>query len=170
MSRSVQLEPPYSPDSPDSAIELLYRRHAPAARRLAYFLTGDADLAEDVVQEAFTRIIAARPAIDSPRAYLAAVISSIVTSRHRSAARERARLQRVVPVAEAVEWGLGEPEVWNALQGLPYRQRAAIILCLGCDMSDVEAARALGCRPGTVRSLMSRGLQELRRQVADGVD
>lgn len=42
----------------DEGLQELYERHAPAAGRLAYLLTGDRSLAEDLVQEAFVRLVA----------------------------------------------------------------------------------------------------------------
>jgi DNA-directed RNA polymerase specialized sigma24 family protein len=48
---------------------------------------------------------------------------------------------------------------------LPERQRAALVLRFYLDVPDDQAADLLGCRPGTVRSLVSRGLDGLRRKV-----
>jgi DNA-directed RNA polymerase specialized sigma24 family protein len=48
------------------------------------------------------------------------------------------------------------------LAGLPPRQRAALTLRYVHDLSDDAIARALGCRPGIVRSLLSRGREALR--------
>ncbi|MGH2719057.1 MAG: sigma factor-like helix-turn-helix DNA-binding protein, partial [Actinomycetota bacterium] len=45
------------------------------------------------------------------------------------------------------------------------RQRSAIVLRFYLDTPDDEAAEILHCRPGTVRSLISRGLAELRQEV-----
>jgi RNA polymerase sigma-70 factor (ECF subfamily) len=48
------------------------------------------------------------------------------------------------------------------LDGLPARQRAALTLRYVHDLPDDAIARALRCRPGTVRSLLSRGREALR--------
>jgi RNA polymerase sigma factor (sigma-70 family) len=52
-----------------------------------------------------------------------------------------------------------------ALARLPYRQRAAVVLRFYSDFPDEETARILGCSPGTVRSLISRGVAALRDQM-----
>ena len=52
-----------------------------------------------------------------------------------------------------------------ALATLPYRQRAALVLRYYSDLPDAEIAVALGCRPGTVGSLVHRGLERLREVV-----
>ena len=61
--------------------------------------------------------------------------------------------------------------VRRALDRLPDRQRAALILRYFHDLDDASAAQALGCRTGTLRSLVSRALATLRADVtlrADG--
>ena len=45
---------------------------------------------------------------------------------------------------------------------LPYRQRAALVMRYYADLSDVETADVLRCRPATVRSLVARGLMSLK--------
>jgi len=55
--------------------------------------------------------------------------------------------------------------LWDALAALPFRQRAALVLRFYEDRTTGEIAEALGCRPGTARSLLSRGLGALREVV-----
>ncbi len=64
---------------------------------------------------------------------------------------------------------VGMPEVdetWEALRRLPDRQRAAIVLRFYEDLPEAEIARVLGCRPGTVKSLIHRGLARVRKETA----
>ena len=56
-------------------------------------------------------------------------------------------------------------ELWTALQAIDWRKRAAIVLRLYEDLPERRVAELLGCRPGTVRSLLSRGLAELRPMI-----
>jgi RNA polymerase sigma factor (sigma-70 family) len=53
----------------------------------------------------------------------------------------------------------------EALLRLPERQRAAIVLRFYEDLSDVQTAEVLRCAPGTVRSLVSRGMKTLRTEL-----
>ena len=53
-------------------------------------------------------------------------------------------------------------ETWDLLRRLPDRQRAAIVLRFYEDLSEAEIARLLRCRPGTVKSLIHRGLARVR--------
>jgi RNA polymerase sigma factor (sigma-70 family) len=50
----------------------------------------------------------------------------------------------------------------DTLLRLPERQRAAIVLRFYEDLTDAQAAEIMRCRPGTVRSLVSRGMTTLR--------
>ena len=49
---------------------------------------------------------------------------------------------------------------------LPYRQRAVLVLRYWLDLSEADIARSLGCRAGTVKSLHSRALARLRKELA----
>jgi len=53
----------------------------------------------------------------------------------------------------------------DALDRLPARRRAAIVLRFYEDLAEADIAQVLGCRPGTVKSLLSRGLAQLRKEV-----
>jgi DNA-directed RNA polymerase specialized sigma24 family protein len=86
------------------------------------------------------------------------------TSGDRDAAADVA--QEVAIVAMAKVTRLRAPhalgEALALLAGLPPTQRAALTLRYVHDLTDDEIADALGCRPGTVRSLLSRGRAALR--------
>jgi len=56
-------------------------------------------------------------------------------------------------------------ELLDALATLPYRQRAALVLRFYDDLSEADSAVVLGCRPGTVGSLVHRGLAQLKRVI-----
>ena len=53
--------------------------------------------------------------------------------------------------------------MWRLLAGLPERQRTVVVLRFYLDLPDAEIASILHCREGTVRSLASRAMAELRR-------
>ncbi|HET7489614.1 MAG TPA: sigma-70 family RNA polymerase sigma factor [Acidimicrobiales bacterium] len=56
-------------------------------------------------------------------------------------------------------------ETLAALAGLSARHRAALVLKFYADLPEAEIAEALGCRPGTVKSLLHRGLAALKEKI-----
>jgi len=145
----------------------LYVAYAPDALRLAFLLTGDRALAEDLVQDAFVRLVGRLRHLREPNAfwaYLRRTVVNLATSHFRHRRVERAYLERLAAVPEAHANGNQELDesMHQVLLGLPQRQRAAIVLRFYEDLSDVQTAAVLGCSPGTVRSLVSRGMQTLR--------
>jgi RNA polymerase sigma-70 factor (sigma-E family) len=149
----------------------LYVRHAPEGIRLAYLLTGDRALAEDLVQEAFARLVGRLRHLRDPGAfgaYLRRTIVNLATSHLRHRQIERAYLQRLARAPLAAGSNPNEEldeEMHGALLRLPQRQCAAIVLRFYEDLSDVQTAAILRCSPGTVRSLVSRGMKTLRAQL-----
>jgi RNA polymerase sigma-70 factor (sigma-E family) len=137
----------------------------------AHLLTGDRQLAEDVVQTALANTALAWPRVrrkDNPESY---VRRAIVTT-HLNAQRRRPWLERpheVLP--EAIDRRRPEDELddrdlmWQALSELPPRQRAVLVLRYYEDLSEADIAEVLGCSRGTVKSQASKGLVHLRRIV-----
>jgi RNA polymerase sigma-70 factor (sigma-E family) len=150
----------------------LYAEHAPEARRLAYLLTGNRAQAEDLVQDAFVRLAGRFIELRSPDGfghYLRRTIVNLNNSWWRRKKVERAYLEREMqrPAAEeAVQQDPVEREaLWRALQLLNARQRTAIVLRFYQDLSEEQTAEAMGVPRGTVKSLVSRGLEAIRGQI-----
>jgi len=148
----------------------LYVAYAPDGIRLAYLLTGGRALAEDLVQDAFARLVGRLRHLREPSAfwtYLRRTIVNLATSHFRHRRVERAYLERVAaaPVVLANDNDELDETMHRVLLELPQRQRAAIVLRFYEDLTDVQTAAVLGCSPGTVRSLVSRGMQTLRQEL-----
>jgi RNA polymerase sigma-70 factor (sigma-E family) len=151
----------------------LYRRHAPDAASLAYLLTGNRSLAEDLVQDAFVRMFGRFRDLRHPdafNAYLRRTVVNLSRSHFRRAKVERAYLAREgAPPATAAGPDIGpREEIWDALLRLPERQRTAIVLRYYEDLSEVDTAYAMRCPAGTVKSLVSRGIERLRQEMTRG--
>ncbi|MEW6059886.1 MAG: SigE family RNA polymerase sigma factor [Actinomycetota bacterium] len=158
--------------APQGRLEELYVRNAPAARRLAYFLTGDRDLAEDLVQEAFVRVAGRFGHLRKPDAfdvYLRRTVINLFTSHLRRLRLERIQAERERGGAEQCEASavdLAERDrMWRALQRLPERQRAAVVLRYYEDLSEHDAAEVLRCSTGALKQLVVRGMATLREQL-----
>jgi DNA-directed RNA polymerase specialized sigma24 family protein len=126
--------------------------------RLAFLLSGSQAEAEEIVQEAFVRVRNRIERADNPSAYLRAAVVNGCRNRYRRLMVERRHPAPAAgPVHDQVD------ELRDALAALGPRQRSVIVLRYYAGLSEAEIAQALGCRPGTVKSLCHRGLAELRR-------
>ena len=154
-------------------LEELYATHAPAGLRLAILLTGDHHRAEDLVQDAFVRItgrfghLRFREAFGS---YLNRTIVNLAKDHGRRSNLERRELQKERDaVARAEQPSMpdlaGRKEILDVLLLLPYRQRAAVVLRYYQDFSEQQVADTLGCSYPAARSLVTRGMETLRKQL-----
>ena len=149
----------------------LYAEHAPEARRLAYLITGDKAQAEDLVQDAFVRLAGRFLDLRDPAGfghYLRRTIVNLNNSWWRRKKVERAYMEREPQRPAADESGHDPVEreaMWQSLQRLNARQRTAIVLRFYQDLSEEQTAEAMGVPRGTVKSLVSRGLEALRGQI-----
>lgn len=146
----------------------VFNAHHREAVRLAYLLTGDHHQAEDIVADAFTKVWKQweKGRVDNVRAYLRRAVVNESNSKlrrrylERREAAKRSGDDRGVRLVD--EHAADRDQVWHALQRLPERQRAAVVLRYYEDMSEAEAADVLGVSVGTVKSQTSRGLDRLR--------
>jgi RNA polymerase sigma-70 factor (sigma-E family) len=138
-----------------------YRTTFTEMTRLAFLLTGSAETARDLVQDSFVRLHGKWDGVAEPRAYLRRTVVNACHSHHRRLRLQRQR--RHFPTSQVDVVDLGADEMTDAIAALPYRQRAAIVLRFWHDSSEAEIAATLGCRPGTVGSLIHRALAELRK-------
>jgi RNA polymerase sigma-70 factor (sigma-E family) len=138
----------------------------------AYLLTGDGNRAEELVQDTLARLYPRWPriaALDAPLAYARRALANRFVSQQR---RPMSRELVVAEVPEAADRRDLADEVTDRgmlsqlLRTLPERQRAALVLRYFHDLPDEEIAAALGCRPATVRSLLSRGLATMRERAS----
>lgn len=142
-----------------------------ALLRFGYVLSGDAHLAEDLVQIAqvkahrrWRRVAAA----DHPEAYLRRmIVNSFLDHRRRRSVHEvpidLGRPFEPYPSSDDhAEWIVSRSEMWLALARLPNKQRAVLVLRYYEDLPDSTIATLLGCTQSTVRSNAARALTALR--------
>jgi RNA polymerase sigma-70 factor (sigma-E family) len=135
----------------------------------AWLLTGDWQLAEDLLQTALVKVYLSWGRIrrdGNADAYARRVlVTSYVTSWRRRWRGEVAT--GALPDQPAWRDDFASTDlrhaVVDALQRLPRRQRAVVVLRYYCDLSERDVAEALGCSEGTVKSQAAKGLAALRR-------
>jgi RNA polymerase sigma factor (sigma-70 family) len=149
--------------------EHLVRRALMVARRTALGVLGDPEAAADVAQEVALIALRRRQRLRDPDridGWLHKVATRAALGHGRSA-RRRCRRELAHAAADppaAPDDGL--TELLDLLAGLPHDQRAALTLRYVHDLPDAAIARALRCREGTVRSLLSRGRAALRDRLS----
>jgi RNA polymerase sigma factor (sigma-70 family) len=143
----------------------LFRARYPELVRLADLL--GADDPEDIAQEAFARLIQRQRALrnqDAALAYVRSTVSNLVRNRHRHLRVVRLRTPGGHDEASsehAVMLREDRRELLAALAALPPRRREAIVLRYWLDLSEREMATTMRVSTGTVKSLVSRGLDAL---------
>jgi RNA polymerase sigma-70 factor (sigma-E family) len=146
-----------------AGFEAVYAGDRDRLRRLAYLLTGRQDVAEDLVQEAFVRLHRRWAVVESPAGYVRTVLTRLCADWRRRAALADTRERWLAsgPTVAAAELD----ETWAVLGRLPADQRAVLVLRFYEDLSVLDTAAALGCRPATVRTRTHRALARLRKEM-----
>ena len=124
-------------------------------------LTTDRARAEDIVHDVFVRF-AARPLPQDAPSYLRQMVVNSARDHYRRVKVEH-RFVHVVPPSDVI------PEVDETIilvRRLPGRQRQALALRYYADLSVDQIAELLDCPSGTVKSLLHRGIEALRRELA----
>lgn len=153
------------------AFTALFRRRQTDVYRIALLMTGSASVAEDITQDVFLAVMQDAKRFESGRGTVAAWLCGIARNHAR---RRLDRDWRTVPLPEgpdSIESGgivnpdplddLSAAEEISALRravlSLPVRYREVVVLCDLQDLSYDDAASALQCAVGTVRSRLHRG-------------
>ena len=144
----------------DQAFVSLYRERYGPMVRLAYLMTGRQAIAEELVQDAFVSVHRVWSRATNPSAYLRAAVVNACRSWGRRQTLEL--LRKPAPPEPSM---LVADEMWDVLQTLSARQRAAIVLRFYEDLPDEAIAELLGCKVATVRTAVFRGLEKLRKEV-----
>lgn len=164
--------PPSGPASTSMAVispELLHATHYQALVRAAALMVDDREQAEEVVQEAFTALVARWRTVDPERA--AGYLYRSVTNGCRSALRRRRTVRRFirdtaepVPGADtAVLRAAGFEALLGAVAQLPMRQRQVLVLRFFSELSVADTAEALDIKPGAVAVATHHALNALRK-------
>ena len=160
------------------AYEELVRMYQRLAGRVAYVVSGSAADAEDAVQEAFVKAYQALGRFRTGAAFrpwLMRIVANEAINRRRSARRHAVLVARSAegrPVEDAVPSPEGaalareqERELLAAMNRLRPEDRLVVAYRYWFDLSESEMAEAMGCRPGTVKSRLSRALDRLRNEL-----
>ena len=156
----------------------LVERYREVAFRTAWLITRSTADAEDAAQEAFVKAYYALGrfrAGEAFRPWILRIVSNEAKNRRRSAGRRERLALRVAdergpgdaaPSPETAVVALERREdLLAALERLTERDRLVVSYRFLLELSEAETATALGVRPGTVKSRLSRALERLRREL-----
>ena len=165
-----------APEAPNAGAErnvtALYQEHAVSLARLAMLMLGDADAAQDVVQDAFFGLYRRWDKLANADAAPAYLRTSVLNG-CRTALKKRSRpvLRAVAEPLESAEAALMHTEeqraMLTAIRRLPARQREALVLRYYLDMTEYQAAQAMGVSRGTVKSATSRAIAAVGRMLRE---
>jgi RNA polymerase sigma factor (sigma-70 family) len=140
-----------------------YRAEYPGMVRLAWLLTHSPSACEDLTQDAFAAVYRRLDDLEHPVRYLRAALVNRCKNWRRD---ELFRWRRVLRLREEqYELPQPDPQLMRAIRKLTYRQQVVIFARYWADWPEAEIADVLGCRPGTVKSLASRALAQIREEV-----
>jgi RNA polymerase sigma factor (sigma-70 family) len=128
--------------------------------RRAFLMVGSNELANDIVHDAMVGLYRRWDEVDRPAAYLNRSVLNGCRDSGRRSANQRRMLGRLVDRGADGEM---RDVLDDALSGLPFLQRGAVVLRFYGGLSINEIAEALGCAPGTVGPALDRGLSKLRK-------
>lgn len=157
-------------------LEVLVARYQSKAVHLAFLITQDESLAEDVVQETFIRLYQRIRHFDSSQPFQPYLLRSVVNAalnvtqkvarRHLSLDGDFEQMEGLLSQAASVESEIEyielKQQIIIALSRLEPRQRAAVVQRYYLDMSEKEMAVALGAPAGTIKWLLNVGRAKLR--------
>ncbi|GIH21821.1 DNA-directed RNA polymerase sigma-70 factor [Acrocarpospora phusangensis] len=153
----------------DSRFEDFVAERADALLRYGYVLSGNPHDAADLTQEALIRLHRAWSRVrrkQDPERYTRVIMARLHISVWRSRRREQLAWDPPEEThLDALPSDL-EEGLWQAMDGLPRKQRAVLVLRYYEQLTDEEIARVLGISRGTVRSHASLGLSRLRTTIA----
>lgn len=133
--------------------------------RTAYLLTHDHALAEDLLQTALTKAWFAWRRIDGrPEPYVRKILVNTYATWWRRRWNGEAATDELPEAVAGDATGAADlgHDLWLAMERLPRRQRAVVVLRYFEDLTEAQTADLLGCSVGTVKSQTSKALAKLR--------
>jgi RNA polymerase sigma-70 factor (ECF subfamily) len=146
-------------------IERIYREQAPRLWRSLVAFTGDREVANDAVAEAFAQVLARGDAVRDPERWVWRAAYRIAAGQLKARRNDPPSHGATTDTSpDATE---EEADLMAALAKLPSRQRAALVLHYLADLPNQEIARALGITTSTVRVHLMQGRRRLRDLLGD---
>ena len=164
----IEIEPVGAPPTSDLGFVEMLGGELPRLQRVARLLVGDADVADEMVAEAIARTLPKwrSGTLVEPAAYARRVLINLANRRWRrralSARHDHFALAWTLPSTDHSGESAERDRTLRAVSALPARRRAVVVLRYYDDLSEAAIASVLGISVGTVKSTLSRALEQLR--------
>lgn len=159
------------------AFDVLVERHQRAVYRICYRFAPRQEDASDLAQETFLRAFRALGSYRGQASFKTWIYRIAMNVGLSRAAQRTPPTEPVEPehlsanvleyTDDAIDRGRRTRRLREAIERLPPRQRAALIMKVLNDQSHEEAARVLGCSTGTVKANVFHALRKLRRWLSE---
>lgn len=133
-----------------------------------YQLVADADVAADIVQEAYTRLLSRWFAIRKPRPYLFHIATNLARDAWASRQRTDQVVRGIVDSRPSLSVAPSDPSVWDAVDRLPAKHREVVLLFYYADLPLTDVAAAVRRPSGTVKRLLSEARELLAASLGGG--
>ena len=157
------------PDATLAAIESIYRSQLPAFRRAAAAITGDREVACDVVQDAFARAVHGRASFRGEGSLIAWIWRIVINTTviHIRARRPTGPLAGDPTTSDNGHTDAATERVRNAVALLPKRQRLVLYLHYYADLDYATIAEAIDVSTGTVGATLNTARANMRRRLEE---
>lgn len=152
--------------------DFVLRRRTSMLRTATLLAAGDAHQAEDLVQTVLTRLYVSWPKFrrtDNPAGYVQRSLVNALIDEGRRPWRRRERPRPELPEGPSRGAAPMSDPLAEALEDLPPRMRAAVVLRYFHDLTVTDTADLLDCSEGTVKSQTARALDKLRARLGNGL-
>lgn len=163
----------------EEAFTALYRRRQGPVFRFALHMSGSTHIAEEVTQEVFIFLLQRGRGFDPQRAALGAYLFGVARNYVRRAL-ERSYTENALSASvddeapalmiesdpsEGIQRRQTSTAVWKAVLSLPEHYREVVVLCDLQEQTYAQAAEAMGCAIGTIRSRLHRAHDMLSKKL-----
>jgi RNA polymerase sigma-70 factor (ECF subfamily) len=163
MERFWSIEEQTQPEATaESTFDDLFAEHHERLYRALFLIVGNSHEAEELMQDAFVKVLERWDRIDNPAGYLYRAAINSTRSRFRRLQRAAKRTLSAREPEDPFAAADLRDQVVRSLRELPERQRAALVLVDLLDLQSEEAAKLLLVTPATVRSLASHARAALK--------
>ena len=151
-----------TPHAPPRTFDDVYRDERRKLVRTAYLIVRSKHVAEELVHDGFVRLHQNFADVERPGGFLHTAVVHLCLTWLKRRDMEHDRLQRL---DEPVDPQQEPDELWDAIGRLDPDRRVVVVLRYYEDRSYEQIAAAVGCPVGTVRSRLSRAIDDLREEI-----